>query len=249
MISSDKIIGNKILHYEHIDSTNAEAKRIIEEQKAEEGIVITADFQTQGRGQYGRVWQSERHQNIMMSVIVKPIHIKATDQFLLNIIVSLAVAEVLSQYCKGVSVKWPNDIYVHDKKIAGILIQNFLQGEALKWSIVGLGLNVHQRVWPDDVVNATSLAREGIYDASITTLKDQIYQSLDQNYQRSRLNPSSQILAYQSVLYRKCRPSFFEKDGVQFLGTILGVDPTGKLQIEIDGKSESFNHGEISFVI
>lgn len=108
-------------HFPQVDSTNQEARRLIEKGDIAHGLVISADYQTHGRGQLGRSWHSESAQNAMLSIVLAPETMLVKDQFFLNIAVSLGVADMIEDYGLEVYVKWPNDIYVSDKKICGIL--------------------------------------------------------------------------------------------------------------------------------
>lgn len=106
--------------------------------------VLIAKEQTNGRGQNRNVWEAENNKNLTFSILLKPIFIKIYNQFLITQILSLGIFDFLSQYLRDVSIKWPNDIYVRKNKIAGILVNNKLQGEDLSFSICGIGLNVNQ---------------------------------------------------------------------------------------------------------
>ena len=249
MISSDQIIGSHRLHFTQVDSTNTEAKRLLDKGEAREGLVITADLQTQGRGQYGRIWESEVGLNVMMSIVVSPLFIKVADQFALNVLTSLAVADVVSEHCKGAKVKWPNDVYVQNKKIAGILIQNYIQGDRIKQSIIGIGLNVNQHNWPDEVPNATSLSLESGDQLEKEIIIKSLCQKIDERYKRLKIDFKSMYTEYQKILFRKDKLTIFEKDNARIEGIIKGIDNTGRLLIEHGSKIHAYNHGEVSQVI
>lgn len=249
MISSDQTIGAHRLHFTQVDSTNEEAKRLLNKGDAKEGLVITADLQTQGRGQYGRVWESETGRNIMMSIVVSPLFLKVADQFVLNTWSSLAVAEVVSYYSDWVKVKWPNDVYVKNKKIAGILIQNYIQGDRINHSIIGIGLNVYQRTWPNQVPNATSLYLESQQQLEKEIIIKDLCKALDARYKRLPIDTKAMHREYESNLYRKGEVSLFERGEAQVEGIIQGIDDTGRLLIDHSSTIHAYNHGEISQVI
>ena len=249
MISSEQTIGSHIIHFAQVDSTNVEAKRLIDKGEAKEGLVITTDLQTQGRGQFGRVWESEVGLNVMMSVVVSPLFIKVADQFALNIWSSLSVAEVVSEYCDSVKVKWPNDVYVQDKKIAGILIQNYIQGDRIKHSIIGIGLNLNQSTWPDEIPNATSLSIESGQTLEKKVIINALCQKLDIRYKRLSIDAKTMYGEYEKNLFRKDELSKFEKEGSRLEGTIKGIDDTGRLLVNHNSTIHAYNHGEISHVI
>ncbi len=249
MMSSEKIIGAEHIHYSQLDSTNAEAKRLIDKGVAKEGMVITTDVQTQGRGQYGRIWNSEEQQNVMMSMIVSPIFIKIEDQFWLNIATGLTVKNIVATYCKNVTIKWPNDIFIGKKKVAGILIQNYIQTDKIRYSIIGVGLNVNQEEWPSGIPNATSLKKESGNHLRIPLIIDQICSEMDNYYKILRFQPKSMWDDYHKNLYGINESNSFSHGEEKIQGRIIGIDKIGRLRIEQNGRVDIFNHGDISLII
>lgn len=246
---SARLIGKYRIHLDSVDSTNAEAKRLIQAKKAQEGLVITTDDQHSGRGQYGRVWESKPGQNAIMTVVLTPQHLKIADQFLLNIICSLAVANVVSTFSSDVRVKWPNDVYVRDRKISGILIQNFIQGGAIKNSICGIGINVNQSSWPVPNIRATSFIKETGEIYEVKEVIDQMCAQLDALYKLLRYNPQSLMKAYTDQLYKKDEASMFKDDTAEFSGIIRGVDSIGRLIVEQQGVKCYYMHGALTHLI
>lgn len=123
------------------------------------GTVIAATEQTAGRGQRGNSWEAEPGKNLTFSILLRPQTIKAARQFEMSMIVSIAIASALEKFVPGkrVKIKWPNDIYIDDRKICGILIENTLMGDSIDRSIVGIGINVNQAVFRSDAPNPSSL--------------------------------------------------------------------------------------------
>eukprot|EP01137_Pigoraptor_chileana_P015025 Opistho-2@5140 len=108
-------------------------------------MVIITDNQTAGRGQRGNVWEASIGENLTFSLILKPNFLKASEQFQLNVAVSLGVLDCLSEYIdEDLKVKWSNDIYFQNQKMGGILIENTLQGYQIGYSVIGIGLNINQ---------------------------------------------------------------------------------------------------------
>ncbi len=144
--------------YQTIDSTNSQANRELAD--APHGSVWVADFQTAGRGQRGNKWESKSAENLTFSILLRPIFLSPTRQFLISQIASIGVLRYL--HAKGVEakIKWPNDIYIGNKKICGMLIEHSISGDKLSGSIVGIGLNLNQREFASDAPNPTSLILE-----------------------------------------------------------------------------------------
>lgn len=244
-----KQIGTPHLHFKEVDSTNAVARRQIDQHSAPEGMLITADIQTHGRGQYGRTWISAERQNILMSVILKPTFLSISSQFDLNIAVSLAVADIISQFCPDTRIKWPNDIYVGDNKIAGILIQNFIQGQQIAHAIIGIGINVSQKEWPPEILNVTSLVREGLKEIKSDELIQILCDELEKRYNGLEENKDDFRKEYTNQLYRLHQTTSFFLNEQEQIGKILGVDEIGRLIIEQNNGIKAFNHGEIKLII
>lgn len=149
-------MGIDILWLHSVDSTNSEAKRRI----ADLGSisVIAAINQIAGRGQNGNKWFSESSTSLTFSIVLKDLSLKACEQSAISEATSLAIVDTLATYDIRASIKWPNDIYINNKKISGILIENSVSGEKINWSIIGIGLNVNQTEFPPELPNPTSMS-------------------------------------------------------------------------------------------
>jgi len=145
-----------VLRLDEVDSTNNYMKSLISKHP-EEGSLVVADFQTGGRGQMGNSWYSEKGENLLFSMLIYPGNLPANEQFIISRIASLAVKNTLDQFVNDIRIKWPNDIYWKEKKIAGMLIENDLQGKIILNSIVGIGININQDIFPKNLPNPISL--------------------------------------------------------------------------------------------
>lgn len=146
-----------VLWLAEVDSTNNYLKEWLRQEPLEEGTTVVADYQVRGRGQRGNGWSSEKGKNLLFSLLLYPKRIKVNEQFILSRIASLAVKRVLDRFTDDIRIKWPNDIYWKEKKIAGMLIENdLLRGEITR-SVVGIGINVNQQRFPDELPNPVSL--------------------------------------------------------------------------------------------
>lgn len=152
------IFSNRpIIRIRETASTNSYLLQLSNVQKLSEGTVVVTDNQAQGRGQGNHSWESEPGMNLTFSMILYPVFVEASDQFILSKAISLAVYDFIAQFVPDVSVKWPNDVYVGDRKITGILIENFIEGAYLNKSIVGIGVNINQIHFLSHAPNPVSL--------------------------------------------------------------------------------------------
>ncbi len=149
----------RLIKVEEVLSTNSLAVRLLPDHEAPFGVMAVR--QTAGRGQRGNSWESEPGANVTMSVVICPDGVKAVEQFIISQAVSVSIVEVLRHYLPDlrseIAIKWPNDIYVGDRKICGILIENALNGDSIVRSVVGIGLNVNQTEFVSDAPNPVSM--------------------------------------------------------------------------------------------
>lgn len=239
------IIGQKEIFITETGSTNQYAKELLSNFKPFEGTAIFADNQTHGKGQNGNVWQGKPGQNLYLSVILFPHFLLIKDHYLLNKAVCLSVWESVSEFCEDVKIKWPNDIYVNGRKLAGILIENSLQGDKWQNAIVGIGVNLNQIDFPPDI-NACSI--RSIIDKEIDgdAFRKLLYSKLNKNYLAIRASQTGLINSqYTKNLLGYHEKSNFTIDGKTIEAVILGVQNTGELCLEMDSKLHYFRHGEV----
>lgn len=250
-IKNTLFIGKVFLDFPELDSTNSYATELIAKSKPTEGTAISTFQQTLGRGQIGSSWESEPHKNIALSVILYPTFLPLREQFVLNLAVSLAVRDFVAKYIeKPVKVKWPNDIYVENRKVVGILIQNSIGQSAIQSSVIGIGVNVNQTQFSAAAPNATSFALEAGQSFDLYQLIEQLCVSLEQRYLKLKNSTHYHALRaeYLSQLYRFDEPAQFRRaDGSTFYGKIIDIAASGKLVIASDQGQEEFAIKEISF--
>lgn len=153
----------------------------------DEGYIIQTNFQNSGKGQGKNTWESERGKNLLFSLLLKPYFLPASDQFVLTQIISLSVVDILKKLFENdnkpvIKVKWPNDIYIDNRKVAGILIQNTISGNNIENSIVGIGLNVNQKKFVTDAKNPVSLIHHLGTELSINDLLNQLLYAIAIRY-------------------------------------------------------------------
>ena len=244
-------VGKVLQQFESLESTNLYALNLLSKSKPIEGTVISTFNQTRGRGQIGSKWESEANKNITMSLIFYPTFLPVHKQFLLNCITSLAVQELLTKYIqKPVNVKWPNDIYINNKKVAGILIQNSLANKTINSAVIGIGLNVNQTQFSPELPNPTSLQMETGTTYNLNEIIDDLCFFLEKRYLQLKNGHYDQIdQDYLSVLYMYQQEALFQRaDGSTFKGCISGISELGKLEIEHSLGKESFSLKEVSII-
>ena len=240
-----------IIKLDAIDSTNNYLKKIILNEGINDYTVVTAKFQTQGKGQLGTEWESEHSKNLICSVYKKEINIKVQDQFVISALVSLALIKTLRKVnLSNMHIKWPNDIMSDNKKICGILIENIVKENYIKDTVIGIGLNVNQTIF-NNLPNAASIKNLIGTTCSI----DEILKDLVKNikYCFNELDKSSInsiFEKYEDALFRINKPSTFKNSkGEIFSGYIKGVSRLGKLNVMLeDNLVESYDLKEISML-
>jgi BirA family transcriptional regulator, biotin operon repressor / biotin---[acetyl-CoA-carboxylase] ligase len=242
--------AKNIIVLNEVESTNNYANRLILS-NAEEGTVVLAQFQSKGRGQGGNWWESEAGKNLLATVILYPRFLNAGNQFILSKIVSLSLVEFLEKITDNVSIKWPNDIYVGNKKIAGILIENSISGSNLFSSVLGIGLNLNQEKFLSDAPNPVSLKQITGKEYNIEIVVSEILESILKWYKKIESGNFSEIdSVYFSQLFRWREWEKYSKDGNIFEAKIVGIGEFGQLQLEKrDGTVEEFMFKEVEFII
>jgi len=243
-------IGNSIIELEKIDSTNNYANKLGLNSKTVSGTVVYALHQTKGRGQQGNVWKSEKHKNLTFSIILKPDKFLAENQFMLSKIISLGMLDYLESKSQNFSIKWPNDIYHDNKKIAGILIENSIQGSYLSQAIVGIGINLNQEKFNSKIQNPISLKNITGVDYTNNVELNELLNCLNNRYADLINNNSSDFdKIYLDKLFRFNEVHNFLSEGNKFRGKIIGVNTYGQLQIELSGKSvKTFGFKEVEYL-
>ncbi len=249
MLPNSLFIGQQLYKLPNCESTNTEAHKLLVKNIATEGCTVITDKQTKGRGQRGNLWEAEPGKNITLSVILSPSFLSVRHQFYLNIAVSLGVLDLLHEL--GVSrakVKWPNDLYFEDKKLGGILIENTINSQSIQHSIVGIGLNINQQFFSHPA--ATSVSQILEREFALDSVSMRLLELLEKRYLSLR-SARNDVLKfdYLKALYRYQEPRQFVVNGENVAGSIVGVEESGRLAVEIAGRMGYFNFKEISYVI
>ena len=237
-------------------STNTLMKELLAKGEWPEGErFLYTGFQTAGRGQAGNGWESEEGKNLLCSILLPP----RKDLFYLNVLVSVAVHKLIGR--AGLTIKWPNDIYYGDKKIAGILIENAILGNEVKYSIAGIGLNVNQTTFLSSAPNPISLKQISGKETDI----DALMQALMAQIEALEAMDEAQIWAYyREHLYR--REGFWpfverevstaptmnadrKTEGV-FLAKIENVRTNGEIELrDQNGNLRTYHFKQVRYVL
>lgn len=252
---SGGFVGRNLITLPSITSTNDYLKeKLANSAPLPEGTVIMAVHQTQGKGQQGAQWFSEPGENLTFSLLLSPKSIQPVHQFALTVAISLALVECLTELLPQshiVKIKWPNDIYVDGRKIAGILIENMLMGKHWKHAIIGIGLNVNQTKFPEFVrEKATSLKMLTGEHFDLMEIFQHLCQRIEVNYEGLESAADAVLFGqYVNKLYRLNETTEFFIDGVKVNGKIVGVSPYGKLKVDFNNDHVvEFGIKEIAFI-
>ncbi|WP_323134429.1 biotin--[acetyl-CoA-carboxylase] ligase [Tellurirhabdus rosea] len=245
------ILGQTIQYLPTCQSTNDVASELILNGQASEGLLVITHHQTAGRGQRGNPWEARPGENLTFSLVLQPSFLQASEQFWLNIAISLGISDWLVTHLhERMRIKWPNDLYVDNRKIGGILIENTLQGYSIAWSVVGIGININQTRFSHP--NATSLLNETPNDGEfvLENSLNSIAEALEKRYLALRSGRRDVLKAeYLQRLFRYQEEAEYVSDGERFRGSIVGVGETGLLAIETAGRLRYFGFKEVEFVI
>lgn len=249
--------GKVYHHFDELPSTNDHALELIAlahkgtaKSKPPEGTVVRADTQTAGRGQYGSHWLTEGGQNLTLSVIFYPAWLEIGAQFYLSMAVALALRDTLLPFAPA-AIKWPNDIYLHGRKTAGVLIQNAIGSAGIQSSVAGIGLNVNQSVFPPEIAEkATSLSLEIGRNFNLDTLQSALLENLERRYLQLRAGQREPIRnEYTSALYKLNEVANYAlPDGHTFTAVQRGVDEAGRLLLETERGVEAFEVKGVVFL-
>ena len=232
----------KIIHISETDSTN----RYLCELDVDGDVCVWADHQTAGRGCGTNTWESERGKNLLFSMMIHPVDVPVNKQFVVSMAVANSIATVVSKYVKNVSVKWPNDIYAGDKKLCGILIENRLQGDVIKDSIIGVGLNVNQLCFVSDAPNPISLANltGHLFD------REELLRELLATFEAEWADLEGVRSRYLPRLYRRKGFHRYRDALSEFSAELLTVEDDGHLLLRnTDGHDLRYAFKEVQFVI
>jgi BirA family biotin operon repressor/biotin-[acetyl-CoA-carboxylase] ligase len=245
------MIGRTIIELDRVDSTNSYAGSLLRKGDVEEGLVISAFEQFAGKGQGSNSWQTEPGKNLTFSVVLHPVFLDPSEQFMLNKAVSLAVASFMRSYLDDISIKWPNDICAGTGKIAGILMEHYVSGGILETTVAGIGINLNQAHHTQDIPNPVSLIQLLQKEISLRDALESLCHFLDEWYAELKSGHYGLISAtYARLLLGAGEWRDYRSEGRIFQGKIRDVDQFGRLLVRTrDDKVQIFSHREIEFIL
>jgi BirA family biotin operon repressor/biotin-[acetyl-CoA-carboxylase] ligase len=248
-ILKTRFIGKNLNCLPSCHSTNDIAAYKVRSGESQHGEVVITEEQTAGKGQHGNRWFSEAGKNLLFSVILKPENLSVSEQFVLSKCVALGIQKyVASKTKEPVAVKWPNDILIGERKVAGVLIENSIRGRFITASVVGIGLNMNQRLFANERSTSLSLVTNQTYDLrheleELLWCLEEMYTLLSRGV-RTQLDELYLIVLFG---YRKVR-EFVDSNGISFVGEITGVSSDGRLKIATDSGERTYGLKEVSWV-
>ena len=230
-----------------IDSTNNFLIKLNKLKKFKYPVVATADFQKMGKGRNKNSWQSQKGKNLLMSILFNH-KVELNDQFKLNAIISLSIAELVSIYTdNNVYVKWPNDIIVCNNKIAGFIVENTVRKNIIKSSVIGIGVNINQKKFQKFNPDATSLSILNNKEYEIDEVKKRLLELIEINYKN--FDPKF-LIQYNNILFRKNKYTKFVTGENIFRAKIQSVQYDGSVIMKDEtGKSKKFKVNDIKYLL
>jgi BirA family biotin operon repressor/biotin-[acetyl-CoA-carboxylase] ligase len=234
-----------------VESTNNYAMAKLHAGMVDHGVCFLALRQTAGKGQRGKKWASEPGENITMSTVLAPAKSDAArlsaHPFLLSASVALACYDFIKDYQAGeLSIKWPNDIYIGDRKAAGILIENIYKGGSYTWAVAGTGVNINQEAFTFEGSRAVSLKMITGTTYDVVRMGRHLHQCLLDRFGSLAENGKNLLDEYNSCLYRRNQEVRLKKESIVFTARISHVSESGEL-ITSGAIEQAFKVGEVEF--
>lgn len=246
----DRVFEPQYIWLESVDSTNSYCMKLAQEGE-QEGLAVAAFFQEKGRGQRGNTWESKRGENLTFSLLLRPNFLRVEEQFMISKAIALSICDWLKNNKVDACVKWPNDIYIGEKKIAGVLIENSFSTPFLDVSIIGIGINLNQVVFSSNIPNPISMTLLTGLQYRPEVVLSELVVSIQMRYLQLKSGLKEKISEdYLKSLYRFQK--FYNYSGVDgsFKARIIGIKSTGEIILEMeDGQRKSFGFKEITFEI
>jgi BirA family biotin operon repressor/biotin-[acetyl-CoA-carboxylase] ligase len=246
-------IGQNKIFLTEVNSTNSYASSLLKNVNPPEGTVVYAGHQTEGKGQRGNSWKAEPSRNITLSLILKPVFLNVEKSFYLSKITALALHDVLTELLAAgqfdIKIKWPNDILLNGRKVAGVLLENGFKENYIANCITGIGLNVNQVHFGELSAVATSLAKETSREFDLDRIMASLFSHYEKWYLQLRNRKLEEINThYLERLFKMNTTAEFEHNSKRFEAKIKGVSETGLLLLEMNGAVSSFDIKDVKLI-
>jgi BirA family biotin operon repressor/biotin-[acetyl-CoA-carboxylase] ligase len=236
---------NQLIELESVDSTNNYAMARIHEGMASDGMIYLARHQWAGKGQRGKVWISEPGQNLIMSLVIETSTLNISQQFLFSAAIAITILDLLRGFqIENLKIKWPNDIYWNDRKAGGLLIESIITGQTWNWAVIGIGLNLNQSDFPDELPNAVSLRQINGVRYEPVDIARNLATGIRERISILHKNSDQILLEFNNSLYKKDQIISFRNNDEIFVSSLKGVDANGCIITE-DG---IFKPGEVEWI-
>jgi BirA family biotin operon repressor/biotin-[acetyl-CoA-carboxylase] ligase len=250
--STHSSLGKPFIELQSVDSTNNYARSLIHQEMATHGTAIFAQEQLAGKGQRGKQWLSEAGTNLILSMIIEPRIVEITDPFQLNACITLAAQHLLSnQISENIAIKWPNDLYYNDKKIGGVLLENiFSSGSTAtwKWAIAGIGININQTKFPEELPNPVSLKQITEKDHDPVQLAKTLCEQINEYLILLKKDGFDKVHdEYNQKLYKRGQLIKLKKSNRSFEAKLKAVSSSGKLIVQ-HSMEEEFGFEEVEWL-
>ncbi len=243
----------KIIKIASTESTNSYAENLLSQNKIDTPACIVAIDQTSGKGLEQNKWESEPGKNLTFSIVCFPGFLPAAQQFSLNKTVALTVFDTLKLLLptERIFIKWPNDIYINNKKAAGILIQTSVQSQRMNWAIIGIGININQKTFPKQIPNPASVIQYKKTVSDLNKVLDNFIKAFNKRYSQLEAGKIDLIdEQYSEYLYLINSSSKFIINEKKIQATIMGVNQYGWLQLSVsDGKIVECDMKQVQFIV
>jgi BirA family transcriptional regulator, biotin operon repressor / biotin---[acetyl-CoA-carboxylase] ligase len=242
-------IGHTLIKIKQVDSTNNYAMALVQQGIAKHGFAIFAHEQTNGKGQRGKTWITEPGKNIIISFVLQPFMLAVSQQFLLSMAIANACHQVYYSYAgEATTIKWPNDIYWHDRKAGGMLLENIVQNSKWQFAIAGIGLNINQVKFEDAAAKPVSLKQITGKDFNLDEICTTLSAAIEYWFNAlTTLNYQQVVDYFNKHLYKKNQPIYLKKENAVFKTTLIAVNEQGTL-ITSDSMQRHFNFGEVEWL-
>lgn len=241
--------SKKMIILEKVDSTNNYAMALVQKAEAISGQGVFAIEQTAGRGRRGKTWKSQGGENVILTINNQMHWLPVQQQFQLSVAVALGCFDLLSEYIKeNIKIKWPNDIFINDRKAGGILIENVLKGNLWQWAVIGIGLNINQQNFDEENFKAISLKKITGKNYNVIELAKELHFCVLERIEKLKSGSADDFFyEYNKNLFCLNKNVQLKKENVIFETKIKGVSKAGEL-ITNDNIERRFQFDEIEWI-